>query len=108
MESKTTTGFVKVAMTSEVPEGKMKAVQMLGHDVCIANVGGNYYAIGNLCTHVHGPLAQGSLKDYVVTCPWHGSQFDLRTGEVKRGPASTPEPVFEVKVEENTILLRKK
>ncbi len=86
----------------------MKAVQMMGQEVCLANVGGTYHAIGNLCTHVHGPLAQGALKDQIVTCPWHGSQFDIRTGEVKRGPAMKPEPVFEVKVEGTNILLRQK
>jgi 3-phenylpropionate/trans-cinnamate dioxygenase ferredoxin component len=108
MESKTMSDYVKAALTSEVPEGKMKAVQMMGHEVCLANVGGKYYAIGNLCTHVHGPLAQGSLKDHIVTCPWHGSQFDVRNGEVKRGPAMTPEPSFDVKVDGTTVLLRKK
>ncbi len=72
MEPKTTTGFVKTAMTSEVLEGKMKTVQLMGHEVCLANVGGTYYAIGNLCAHFHGPLAQGVLKDNIVTCPWHG------------------------------------
>ncbi len=100
--------YVKVALTSEVPEGKMKAVQTMGHEVCLANVAGKYYAIGNLCTHVHGPLAQGSLKDHIVTCPWHGSQFDVRTGEVKRGPATVPEAVYEVKVEGATVMLRQK
>ncbi len=108
MGTKATTEFVKVAMTSEVPEGKMKTVQMAGQDICLANVGGTYHAIGNVCTHAHGPLSQGSLKDHVVTCPWHGSQFDIRTGEVRRGPAMKPEPVFEVKVEGTTILLRSK
>ncbi len=108
MEPKTTTGFVKVALTSEVPEGKMKTVQMMGHDICLANVAGNYYAIGNVCTHFHEPLAQGTLKDNVVTCPLHGSQFDVRTGEVKRGPARVPEPVYEVKLEGSTIMLRQK
>jgi glycine betaine catabolism B len=108
MESKSMSDYVKVALTSEVPEGKMKAVQMMGHEVCLTNVGGKYYAIGNLCTHVHGPLAQGTLKEHIVTCPWHGSQFDVRTGEVKRGPAAVPEAVYEVKVEGATIMLRQK
>jgi len=108
MESKTVPEFVKVALTSEVPEGKMKMVQMAGHQLCLANIGGKFYAIGNQCTHVGGPLAQGFLKDYTVTCPLHGSQFDLRTGEVKRGPAVKPEPAYEVKVEGSDVLLRPK
>ena len=108
MEPKAMTEFVQVGQTSEVLEGKMKTVQVMGNQVCLANVGGSYHAIGNICTHTHCPLAQGLLKDYLVTCPCHGSQFDVRTGEVKRGPAMTPEPVFDVKLEGTTILLRKK
>ena len=98
--------FVRVAETSEVPEGKMKMVQAGGKQVCLANVGGKYHAIGNVCTHVGGPLAQGFLTDHVVTCPWHGSQFDIRTGQVKMGPAAVPVPVYEVKVEGTSILIK--
>ncbi len=98
--------FVKVSTTSEIAQGKMKMVQVQGRQVCIANVGGKYYAIENVCTHVGGPLAQGFLNDHIVTCPWHGSQFDVSTGEVKRGPAATPEPVYQVKVEGTNILVK--
>ena len=100
--------FVKVASTSDIPEGKMKLVQLGSNQVCIAHAAGKYSAIGDTCTHVGGPLHQGVLKDSVVTCPWHGSQFDVRTGEVKRGPARVPEPVYEVKLEGSTIMLRQK
>ncbi len=98
--------FVKVSTTSEIVQGKMKMVQVQGRQVCVANVGGRYYAIGNVCTHVGGPLAQGFLTDHIVTCPWHGSQFDVRTGEVRRGPAARPEPVYEVKVEAANVLVK--
>jgi nitrite reductase/ring-hydroxylating ferredoxin subunit len=100
--------FVKVAMTSEVSPGRMKAVLYEGQQVCLANVQGNYFAIRNTCTHLGGPLAQGKLEEGVVECPWHGSRFDLATGEVKRGPARTPETVYEVKVDGTTILIRSK
>lgn len=100
--------LVRVASTSEVPPDKMKLVQYKGKAVCLANAAGKYYAIQNICTHMGGPLAQGRLEGEVVECPWHGSRFDLATGEVKRGPAKTPEPVFEVKVEGTTILIRPK
>jgi nitrite reductase/ring-hydroxylating ferredoxin subunit len=100
--------FVRVASTSEIPPDKMKVVQFMGQPVCLANVKGKYYAIRNNCTHMGGPLAQGKLEDQVVECPWHGSRFDLTTGEVRRGPAQTPEPVYEVKAEGTTILIRPK
>src|SRR5690348_15124569 len=98
--------FVQIATTSEIQAGKMKIVQYKGQAVCLANIGGKYYAIRNTCTHLGGPLAQGKLEDHVVECPWHGSRCDLTTGEVKRGPAQTPEPVYEVRLESTAILLR--
>ena len=53
-----------------------------------------------------GPL-DGTLDGYKVECPWHGSKFDVRTGEVKNPPASEPEPAYEVKVDGNNILIKK-
>jgi nitrite reductase (NADH) small subunit/3-phenylpropionate/trans-cinnamate dioxygenase ferredoxin subunit len=100
--------FVSVASSSEIPQDKMKIVQYKGQPVCLANVKGKYYAIRNTCSHLGGPLAQGKLEGLVVECPWHGSRFDLTTGEVKRGPAQTPEPVYEVKTEGTMILIRPK
>ena len=100
--------FVRVASISEIPADKMKTVQYKSQQICLANIKGKYYAIKNTCTHRGGPLAQGKLEDHIVECPWHGSRFDLTTGEVKRGPAQTPEPVYEVKVEGTSILIRPK
>jgi nitrite reductase/ring-hydroxylating ferredoxin subunit len=100
--------FERVASISEVPPDKMKVVQYKGQPVCLANSKGKYYAIRNACTHMGGPLAQGKLEDQTVECPWHGSRFDLMTGAVKRGPAQIPEKVFEVRVENSSILIRPK
>ena len=100
--------FMRVAATSEIQADKMKMVQYKGQVICLANIMGKYYAIRNTCTHMGGPLAQGKLEGHVVECPWHGSRFDLTTGEVKKGPAQTPEPVFEVKIEGTSILIRPK
>jgi nitrite reductase/ring-hydroxylating ferredoxin subunit len=84
----------------------MRKVTLGGQQVLIANVNGKFYAIGDVCTHVGGPLHEGILEGHEVECPWHGSRFDLTTGKVKHGPASRPEPAFEVKLEGNEILLR--
>jgi glycine betaine catabolism B len=99
--------FVKVAETKDVQASQMIAVEVNGEKVCIANVEGRYYAIGNVCTHMGGPLAEGKLEEHVVQCPWHGSRFDIRTGEVVRPPAIRPEPTYEVKEENNNILIKK-
>ena len=83
----------------------MKAYDLAGERVCIVNIEGNYFAIGNVCTHLGGPLDEGTLEGYDVECPWHGSKFDVRTGNPTKPPARQPVPSYEVKVEGNNILL---
>ena len=100
--------FVKVAETKDIQTSQMKEVQIDGQDICIANVDGKYYAIGNVCTHEGGPLADGRLEGYEVECPWHQSKFDVRTGEVTSPPASESEPTYEIKVDSNSILVKKR
>jgi glycine betaine catabolism B len=99
--------FVKAAEIKDIPASKMKEVQVDGENICVANVEGKYYAIGSICTHEGGPLADGTLEGYEVECPWHQSKFDVRTGEVTSPPASEPEPAYEVKVDGNNILIKK-
>jgi nitrite reductase/ring-hydroxylating ferredoxin subunit len=101
-----TDGWVKVASTSELTPGVMKSYQVAGKEILIANVNGSYYSIDNHCTHIGGPLAIGKLDGYVVTCPLHGSQFDVRTGAVVRSPARMPEPRHEVRVEGSDLLVK--
>jgi nitrite reductase/ring-hydroxylating ferredoxin subunit len=99
--------FTKVASTEDIQPSKMKAVEFGDETVCVANVEGKFYAIGNVCSHMGGPLADGTLEGFEVECPWHGSRFNVRTGEVTRPPASKPEPTYEVKIDGNSILIRK-
>ena len=98
--------FVRVASSLDIPEGKMKKVIVGSAQVLVANVKGKYYAIGNVCTHFGGSLDKGVLIGQEVQCPLHGSHFDVTNGQVKRGPATKPEPVYEVKVEAGNILVR--
>ena len=106
--AKSVPDFVRVASTSEIPEGKMRKVVVGSQQVLVVNVNGKYYAVGNVCTHMGGPLDQGILEGHEVQCPWHGSHFDVTNGQVKRGPATRPEPVYDVKVESGSILVRPK
>ena len=73
--------FVKVADTSTLPAGKMMVVTAGGKEILLANVDGAYYAITNKCTHLGGSLVKGNLNGSVVTCPRHGAQFDVKTGQ---------------------------
>jgi glycine betaine catabolism B len=100
--------FVKVAETKDIQPSQMKAVDVNGERICVAIVEGKYYAIGNVCTHMGGPLAEGKLEGFEVECPWHGSKFDVRTGKVVRPPAMREEPSYEIKVEDNNILIKSK
>jgi nitrite reductase/ring-hydroxylating ferredoxin subunit len=100
--------FVKVAETKDVQASQMIAVEVNGEKICLSNGNGKYYAIGNVCTHMGGPLAEGKLEEYIVQCPWHGSRFDIRSGEVVSPPAMRPETTYEVKVENNNILIKRR
>lgn len=105
--------FVKVATTPDIPAGSMKGVKAGSEDILIANVGGKYYALTGLCSHRQGVLAAGKLEGNSVTCPRHGSMFDVTTGKSLRGPkvmgirGSTSDlPAFEVKVEGSDIFVK--
>jgi len=104
--AKIVSDFVRVASTSEIPDGKMRKVLVGSQQVLVANVKGKYYAIGNVCTHLGGPLDKGILEGHEVECPLHRSHFDVTNGQVKRGPAMKPEPVYDVKIESGSILVR--
>jgi|SRR6266853_460050 len=77
--------FVRIADTSELAPGQMKHVHVEGHDILLANVEGDYYAIANRCTHLGGSLCDGTLDSAVVACPRHGARFDVRTGHAVSG-----------------------
>jgi nitrite reductase/ring-hydroxylating ferredoxin subunit len=76
-----------------------KAIRVIADrtEVAVFNVGGLLYAVDAKCTHRGGPLEKGPVAGTTVTCPWHGSQFDLRTGGVVRGPATAPEKGYRVR-----------
>jgi ferredoxin-NADP reductase/nitrite reductase/ring-hydroxylating ferredoxin subunit len=101
-------GYEKVANKQDLQEGGLLKVEPGGKPVVLSMVNGEVYAIDAICSHEGGPLEEGTLEGYEVECPWHGSKFDVRTGEVKNPPAETPQSVYEVKVENNDILVRKK
>jgi len=79
--------FVRTAKTNELSPGTIREFQVEGKAVALANVDGKYYAINNTCLHRGGPLGQGTMNGNVVTCPWHGWQYDVTTGKVVANPA---------------------
>ncbi len=95
--------FKRVAKSAEVDEGEVAAFEVNGQKVAVAHVEGTFYAFGDICTHALCSLAEGELEGKTVTCPCHGSQFDVTTGAVLNPPATEPVPVFRLRVEDDEI-----
>jgi 3-phenylpropionate/trans-cinnamate dioxygenase ferredoxin component len=72
----------EAAIVEQVPTGEMISLTLGSAQVLIANIGGEFFALNDLCPHLAVPLSQGSLKGPCVVCPGHGSEFDLGTGDV--------------------------
>jgi nitrite reductase/ring-hydroxylating ferredoxin subunit len=79
--------FLRAARKDEIPVGAIREFQVDGKNIALANVGGNFFAIDNVCLHRGGPLGQGTLNENIVTCPWHGWQYDVTSGKVAMNPA---------------------
>ena len=97
--------FVKAALKDEIPAGKIKAIEVAGVSVLLANIAGEYYAIGNKCTHRGCKLSSGILEGENVKCPCHKSVFNVKTGEVLHGPASKSALKYAVEIGDKQILV---
>jgi|SRR6266404_6609146 len=95
--------LIKVAETKDLPPGKAAAFAVEGMNIAIFNVNGMYYAIDDTCPHSGGPLSEGEVQELKVTCPWHGADFDLKTGAVLAPPAFEGVRAYKVVVEGNDI-----
>jgi nitrite reductase/ring-hydroxylating ferredoxin subunit len=105
--------FIEVAKKDEIAEGTTRTVDAGGKELLIVNCENNFYAIDRKCTHMGGDLSRGKLNGRIVTCPRHGSQFDVTTGESIKGPKigfvklkTKNLPVYEVKVEGDSIKVK--
>ncbi len=85
----------------------MKCVAIERERVLLANVDGNFYAIGDLCGHRNAPLSRGRLDGHIVECPLHFAQFDIRTGKLVDGPVSADVRAYETRVEGDTVYLKR-
>jgi chlorite dismutase/nitrite reductase/ring-hydroxylating ferredoxin subunit len=98
-------GWQRVAVLNDIPVGGSKLVYFRGEQVALFNVDGEILAVSNRCPHANGPLADGRLEDGTVTCPYHESRFDLRTGQPEGGPAARPVNIFRVRVDDGVVHL---
>jgi 3-phenylpropionate/trans-cinnamate dioxygenase ferredoxin subunit len=111
--------FLPMGKTSQLKDGAMSKVSAGGREMLLAKVGNSYYVADNRCSHMGGDLSQGSLDGTIVTCPRHGSRFDLRDGRVVRWTdwsglllrlgkvLKPPKPIvtYRVKIEDDIILV---
>jgi nitrite reductase/ring-hydroxylating ferredoxin subunit len=91
--------FVVVSGADDLGEGEMRAFDVRGMKIAVANVGGAFHAFDDTCTHMACSLAEGDLEETTVICPCHGSEFDVRSGAVLQGPAKEPVETYETRVE---------
>jgi len=98
--------WTDVAAESDLVDGKPLQVSAADVTVVLLRQGGDLLALAGLCTHAGGPLDEGAFKDGCVTCPWHGSRFELADGSVQRGPASIPQPTFQTRVRNGRVEVR--
>ncbi|MGH9827209.1 MAG: Rieske (2Fe-2S) protein [Blastocatellia bacterium] len=78
---------MRTTRVEEVPPGMIREFQLEGVVIALSNVDGKFFAINNVCLHRGGPLGEGELQGKVVTCPWHGWQYDVTSGKVCGNPA---------------------
>jgi 3-phenylpropionate/trans-cinnamate dioxygenase ferredoxin component len=99
--------FEPVASIGELTEGAiLQRVRSEGDAVCLIRHNDEISAVSDICTHQHFSMSLGDLlPDGTLQCAWHGARYDCRTGEVKQVPATSPLPVFQVRLEGDTILV---
>ncbi|KAA0273339.1 MAG: non-heme iron oxygenase ferredoxin subunit [Chloroflexi bacterium] len=97
--------FVEIAPASELPNGERLFVELGDKPIVVFNIAGQFFAIGDVCSHDDGPLGDGVIEGFNVVCPRHGAEFDIRTGKVMRMPAVVDIPAYPVMVRDGTIFI---
>jgi nitrite reductase/ring-hydroxylating ferredoxin subunit len=91
-------GFRFLAKVSEISHEGVKAFEIEGVEIAVFKQNGDFYALGNRCTHTGGPLALGRVSEGVVACPWHGARFELCSGTARCAPATEGVSVYKLRV----------
>jgi nitrite reductase/ring-hydroxylating ferredoxin subunit len=95
--------FVAVSRVDDIEESELKAFEVRGTRIAVAKADGTFYAFDDTCTHMRCSLAGGDLEGTTVICPCHGSEFDVRSGEVLRGPAREPVETYRTRTESGSL-----
>ena len=97
--------FVRVGLISDFTPGQGKMVVINGRHVALFRLGDDFHAIDNLCLHKAGPLCEGQIDNDVVTCPWHGWSYEIKTGTLVQDPRVGVNK-HEVKIEAGAVSIR--
>jgi len=97
--------FLEIASASELPDSERLFVEIGGKPIVIFKIAGQFFSIADVCSHDDGPVGEGLLEGYNITCPRHGAQFDIRTGKVVQMPAVVDIPAYPVRVVDGMIQL---
>ena len=97
--------YVEIAPVSELPNGERLFIEVGGKALVIFNIAGQYFAIGDVCSHDDGPVGDGDLEGFNVVCPRHGGEFDVQTGKALQLPAVVDIPAYPVKVMDGNIFI---
>jgi 3-phenylpropionate/trans-cinnamate dioxygenase ferredoxin subunit len=90
--------FVPIATVSDLPDGERLFVEIDDRELVVFNIAGDYFAIGDVCSHDDGPLGEGEVEGHDVICPRHGARFDIRSGSVTALPAVVDIPAYPIRV----------
>lgn len=101
-----TDAFTPALGSDELAEGHTRKVNVGGGEVMVTRQHGHVCGLAEHCSHLGGPLSEGTLKDGSIVCPWHGSEFSLEDGRVINGPATHPQPQFDTREDNGQIQLR--
>ncbi len=91
----------KVGKVNDIKD--KSCIKIKGKELALFKIKDKFYCIDNLCTHANGPLCEGNLNGLTITCPWHGSKFDIKTGKVKAPPAMKDVKSYKVTVKEDYL-----
>lgn len=90
--------YIQIAPASEVPPGERMFVEIDERPIVIFNIAGQFFAIADVCSHDDGPVGEGRLDEFEISCPRHGAEFDVRSGKVLSLPAIVDIPAYPVRV----------
>ena len=98
--------WTPVLAGADLADGTLRKADAGGVPVLLYRTAGTVYALASTCTHMGGPLDEGTISGGCITCPWHGSTFRFADGTITRGPASTPQPCYQTRIQDGRIEVR--